>query len=852
MRRSFSVTLLALAAYSGCGDASAPSSSWSSSLPDGGELAFTASAVTQPEKIRMGCDVILGEGSGPTLDTCISYYPESISRIDFVADIPTLGYVEWTFSIPAGEPLRVLAGCHRWSSTCQIEVRPRCDVDRVYRANVRYSNGSSAPNNLGTATATVPRAACSAPPPPAGPPLVPHPECTGVGRDKLCAYDPNALEGGQCDGLGQCIDCVDNGGCNESSVCTSELRCALDTSVLPPYPPRPPAPQPLPPGSYTPPPPPPPPPTGLKIRCSVAPGGALTEEQCTAPFPQSVTSITFEVPPNSFETTDTIYQWGVQMPDGEPFARKNGCFNDRFCTIDVRPKTGGTARTYRASLAMTEEFNLERVQRFSATATVGPAPGPGLALGPAELDINPVGGGLTLPDLASVSIPFGAFISATRVRLEGTRTANADAAWDFSSGLFGAVNRTAHEVRITASERPQVPIDVTITVPPGYAVVPNTRLSAFAQVIEGSDSELHDLFDVLPSAFSAQNGTVRVVVPPEAFTDLRSGQSRGQFEAVLLLANTPIRRSASAAWTSADTSQGASLQAGEPMAPNWPAAAAAGDACPVAQIGSPLRVPLVVSSRYVVDVERPHKGLDVAVPVGTPVVAMADGTVERIKFNLSNLNSADTRTQLNQIGFGQYLVIRHDDAPARSLYAHLRADGLLVNVGDRVVRGQVIALSGNTGGSTKPHLHVEYIPYSEFAPDAERVDPELCINPDLPPSPGGLPLPPPPGGIPAPVTRTIEITISDAGSVLDDAFEVFLNNQTCRSAPGGTRVCTFTGIRPGTIRPNFFCIQAPDGLGTLGVQLGRNLVFTGTGTTFTTFALNCDGRSAFFPQVTVF
>lgn len=82
-----------------------------------------------------------------------------------------------------------------------------------------------------------------------------------------------------------------------------------------------------------------------------------------------------------------------------------------------------------------------------------------------------------------------------------------------------------------------------------------------------------------------------------------------------------------------------------------------------------------------------HNGIDFDAPMGTPVHATADGVVQ----------SAGWRA-----GYGNCVIIDHPFG-YRSLYGHL--EKIEVRPGQPVSRGQVIALSGNTGRSTGPHLH---------------------------------------------------------------------------------------------------------------------------------------------------
>lgn len=86
-----------------------------------------------------------------------------------------------------------------------------------------------------------------------------------------------------------------------------------------------------------------------------------------------------------------------------------------------------------------------------------------------------------------------------------------------------------------------------------------------------------------------------------------------------------------------------------------------------------------------------HKGIDWATPVGTAVAASSGGTVVRAGWGS---------------GYGYLVVIDHPDG-RQTRYGHLSK--ILVKVGEKVSQGQKIALTGNTGRSTGPHIHFELL-----------------------------------------------------------------------------------------------------------------------------------------------
>lgn len=99
-----------------------------------------------------------------------------------------------------------------------------------------------------------------------------------------------------------------------------------------------------------------------------------------------------------------------------------------------------------------------------------------------------------------------------------------------------------------------------------------------------------------------------------------------------------------------------------------------------------------------------HSGLDLAVPVGTDVRAAGGGLVRRTGTDPA---------------YGEYVLLAHPEG-YETMYGHLSR--VLVTGGEAVKAGQVIALSGNTGRSTAPHLHFEVRRYGR------SVDPTTVVR----------------------------------------------------------------------------------------------------------------------------
>ena len=117
-----------------------------------------------------------------------------------------------------------------------------------------------------------------------------------------------------------------------------------------------------------------------------------------------------------------------------------------------------------------------------------------------------------------------------------------------------------------------------------------------------------------------------------------------------------------------------------------------------------------------------HTGEDYACPVGTPVRAVTSGTVLHIGWMGGTYDQNPWWIQPSFAGY--HAVIDHGSFIG--IYGHCSDGSAKVAKGDRVAEGQVFILSGNTGGSTGPHLHFEILPdgYVLNSTFYGRIDPE--------------------------------------------------------------------------------------------------------------------------------
>tara|TARA_Y100000389_G_scaffold24915_1_gene21641 strand:- start:49 stop:720 length:672 start_codon:yes stop_codon:yes gene_type:complete len=95
---------------------------------------------------------------------------------------------------------------------------------------------------------------------------------------------------------------------------------------------------------------------------------------------------------------------------------------------------------------------------------------------------------------------------------------------------------------------------------------------------------------------------------------------------------------------------------------------------------------------------------DIPMPIGTNLVAVQSGKVVGLAENFEDVKDGVFDESL--IDKANYINIEHLDG-TRASYVHLTTNGALKSIGDNVIQGEVIALSGNSGWSSRPHLHFQ-------------------------------------------------------------------------------------------------------------------------------------------------
>ena len=105
-------------------------------------------------------------------------------------------------------------------------------------------------------------------------------------------------------------------------------------------------------------------------------------------------------------------------------------------------------------------------------------------------------------------------------------------------------------------------------------------------------------------------------------------------------------------------------------------------------------------NHYVLFKERQHSGFDITADIGTKVHPISEGVVLLAEFDGTTTEGYDAFND----GYGNKVEILNDDG-RRVVYGHLRES--YVKPGDRVTKNTIIGITGTSGGSRVPHLHLE-------------------------------------------------------------------------------------------------------------------------------------------------
>ena len=450
---------------------------------------------------------------------------------------------------------------------------------------------------------------------------------------------------------------------------------------------------------------------------------------------------------------------------------------------------------------------------------------------PPATAVIPAGGGkIEQPGFASVTFPSGSFAASKTVSMGATHSAESQADFSVTAQIFDAGLRLPFEVRVNSgASAPAASFDAVINVPDSFlkSMPVDAEIKVFAEIYQNGGEEVLDSFEVFESTFDAVKKTVKVTLPKEAFTNARTADA--SFEAIIVVGTTPTKPNSPSPILDPEflgepssTDIQIPSQASAPSGTSDDATAAAADTCEGASLGSPLAGTLEVTGKF----NPPgHKGTDFRAN-NDNVLAMADGKILVVGMDARKLPRPDPRSGKLVKGWGQYVVIKHTDG-SETLYGHLVVGSITkAQEGKPVKKGDVIAKSDNSGGSSGPHLHVEYAPNGKLLNKGKgiKVDPRPCIGTNVSGS----------------------ITVRDNGTLADDAFRVTLDGIVLgTTAIGDSNTFAANNIRSGTHTLTILCTIAPDDVGTYEVTLAQGLTFGGGGGTSRSGTLVQGGSESF-------
>lgn len=395
--------------------------------------------------------------------------------------------------------------------------------------------------------------------------------------------------------------------------------------------------------------------------------------------------------------------------------------------------------------------------------------------------IGPDGGTLTLEDVVTLEFPPDFFPDTRKVTVSRVEDAVDAEEFTMAVEMFQVGEEAEYQVRVLAGTTLPAggAVRAVIPLPAGLVVPAGESPELLARIYEDAGMEVLDNFQILPASFDSVANALVADLPPYVFTTSR--RADGQAEAIFMIVTTP----------------GPGSRLGLPASARQPRAQASTERCDGPSIGWPLDPSIPYQDSWglrdhpIYHDQRFHYGLDFRVPNGTRVYAAETGTVEKV------------HTQAR--GAGLYITLRHTNGFGTN-YFHLKSAN--VTEGQQVRRGDLIAESDNSGGSTGPHLHFEYLSDGKDTRNKGRRNPAPCIQPVV----------------------SSSIRVGDNGNLNDDSFDVYLDGDLLGTTPiGGTSDFGVSNLIPGPHTLRLVGVVVPDNQGTWEVILADGITFSDGG-----------------------